>query len=431
MKTKSCAYDITLQLQKTKFVTIMRKGYLLLLLALLLLPTFASAQTLQRDTLNVMFRTGQSEVDLRFGNNEQRITAFVARVLSEYAGVDPKDLSLTIYTGSSPEGPAELNRRLGEQRGMALRDLLLERLGYRILNVTVINQGPRWGALYTMVQQSDEPWRNDVLRILEDDLPGDEWNVDKRERQLRRLKGGRVWQELQEKYLPELRSSGSAIVGRLPEPRPAQRDTLVIRDTVYYIPEPLPLPWIDHRPAIAVGTNLLFDAATIINARAEFSLGTTNHWSIMAETGIAWWLYKKRAYAVEGWMLDVTGRYWLGRRDRHHMLDGWHIDLGAGVGIYDIEPIAHEGWQGRFVNPYAGIGYQHRFGRQKQWFIDGGIAVGYFTAYAHHYLGSSVYPEGYTEPADNHLMWQDTGWKHFLGPTHANITIGYVFTTKQ
>jgi len=238
----------------------------------LLAPAAVGAQNIYKqnaneDTLQMVFRVGQSEIDLLYNDNGKRITDFIEHVGTAYADVAPKDLTLTIFTGASPEGPAELNRRLGEQRGIALRNLLLERMAGRVSNVTVVNQGARWGELYNKVKQSEEPWRDDVLRILEHRPTEDSWNSDKREQQLRKLQKGRVWREMSERYLPDLRSSGSAVVAKTPAP--IGKDTIVIRDTVIYLPVPYPELYVDHHKHWAVKTNMLMWGLIAPNIQVE------------------------------------------------------------------------------------------------------------------------------------------------------------------
>ena len=114
---------------------------------------------------------GQSEIDLLYDSNSKRIADFIGHVSTAYADVAPKDLSLTIFTGASPEGPAELNRRLGEQRGIALRDLLMARMPGRVAHVTVVNQGSRWGELYPKWIRARNPGVTTCSRILGTDLP--------------------------------------------------------------------------------------------------------------------------------------------------------------------------------------------------------------------------------------------------------------------
>lgn len=400
----------------------------------LLAPVSAVAQDVYKqnaheDTLQVVFRAGQSEIDLLYDSNSKRIADFIGHVSTAYADVAPKDLSLTIFTGASPEGPAELNRRLGEQRGIALRDLLMARMPGRVAHVTVVNQGARWGELYHKVEQSEEPWRDDVLRILEHRPADDSWNGDKREQQLRRLQGGRVWRELSAKYLPDLRSSGSAVVARMPAS--AERDTIVIRDTVVYLPVPYPEIYVDHQKLWAVKTNLLLLGVVAPNVQIEIPLGDCHRWSIEGEVFFPWWTWSHNAHAEQFLNVGAELCYWLGNRALQHTLDGWHVGIGLGLGYYDFEWKRSEGWQGEYLNVYCNIGYQHRFGRQKQWLIDGGIGLGYIPTKFRHYLGSSTFPVGYEENHDDHLMWQDSGWKHIIGATHVNVTLGYLFDAKR
>jgi len=407
--------------------------------AIVLMNTLSSTAAEQGDTLQVQFRVGQSDIDPHYLGNEQRINAFINHINSAYAGVAPRHMMLTVFGGASPEGPAELNRRLGEQRGLKLRDYLLDRLGGRIANITVVNQGARWGDLYKMVERSSLPWRDDVLRILEkrpaDDSPADapahslSWNGDKREARLRRLQRGRVWQVLQTDYLPVLRSSGSAVVAEVPQA--GRTDTLVIRDTVVYLPVPYPEIYVDHRKQWAVKTNLLLWGVIAPNVQVEIPLGDCHRWSIEGEVFFPWWTWSNNVHAEQFLNVGAELRYWLGDRTLHHTLDGWHIGAGLALGYYDFEWKRSEGWQGEYLNLYCNIGYQHRFGRRRQWLVDGGLALGYIPTKFRHYLGSSVFPAGHEEDYDHHLMWQDNGWRHILGATHVNVTLGYVFDVKK
>jgi len=382
-----------------------------------------------RDTLHVLFRVGQSEIDMDYADNGTRIQAFVEQLRKNLNGSDSDDTSVTIYTGASPEGPAELNRRLGEQRGLALRKVLVSHLQDKPVHITVVNEGARWRGLYDMVEASDEPWKADVLRILEQ-TPREEgsFQTESREKELRKLKKGKVWEALSTNYLPALRGSGMAVVTEKPVPvYLTVHDTIVLRDTILYLPKPCPKPYVDHRNLLALKTNFLLLGALTPNIQLEIPLGTKGRWSIETEFFCSWWTWGNNSHAQQIMNLGVEGRYWLGNRERHHTLDGWHIGLAAAIGYYDLELKRSEGWQGEYLNVYVNGGYQHRFGRHKQWLVDGGIGFGYIPTQHRHYLGSSVYPVGYEESVDNHLMWQGTSWRHILGATHANISIGYLF----
>lgn len=399
-------------------------------------PTFAQDQEVTGDTLEVHFRVGQSVLDLNYADNQQQIDNFVALVQEHFAKMPDKSLKLDIYAGSSPEGPAELNRRLGEQRGIALRDILVDKFGDLLDQITIVNQGARWGSLYNLIAASDEPWKDDALSILSKLPESDEWKVDPREQKLRKLKNGSVWNEILAKYMPELRSSGSAVIAPVVDEKGewvSRCDTLIIRDTLIYLPEACPCPhdFVDLSPVWALKTNLALLGVLAPNLQAEFPLGMSNRWSLEAEIFWPWWIWNRNANARQCGNVGLEARYWLGNRAKHSLLDGWHIGLGTAVGYYDFEQEAHHGYQGEYINLYGNFGFQHRFGRRKQWGIDAGIGLGWIPTQYREYLGSSVFPENHTEDWDIHLMWQRSDSKHILGLTHANITIGYFFHTKK
>ena len=404
-----------------------------------------SAVNVLGDTLQVQFRVGQSNIDLSYADNERQITQFCQRVMRNLAISEQEEMQLNIYTGASPEGPEELNRRLGEQRGIALKELLTERLKGLVLHCAVINEGPRWGQLYKMVEKSNEPWREDVLTILGKRPGADEWQTDDREQRLRKLKNGLVWRELNARYLPPLRTSGSAVIFPVREIPVSQRDTIVIRDTIIYLPEPCPQyePPIDLDPAWAIKTNLLLWGVIAPNVQVERSLGKTNRWSIEGEIFWPWWTWSHNAHAEQFLNIGVELRYWLGNRQKHHTLDGWHVGMGLAGGYYDFEWKRSEGWQGEYLNVYCNLGYQHRFGRRNQWAVDGGLALGWIPTKFRHYVGSSQakdyadqhpsknYHLGPNEEYDDHLMWLNNGWKHILGATHVNVSIAYIIGAKK
>ena len=376
------------------------------------------------DTLEVKFRVGQSDIDLSYADNERRIAEFTRLVKENYALVPMSQLRFNIFTGASPEGPTELNRRLGEQRGIALRNLLKERLGDMAPQMAVVNKGARWGELYQMIDRSNEEWREDVLRILSKAPEKDNWRVDPREQQLRKLKGGAVWRDLDQRYLPILRASGMAVIANIPEP---MKDTIVIinKDTIYYLPEPIPGEIVDHRPFWAVKTNLLLWGVIAPNVQLEIPLGHKNRWSLEGEFFLPWWTWSHNAHAEQFFNVGLELRYWLGNRERHHTLDGWHIGLACAIGYYDFEWERSHGYQGEYLNTYVNFGWQKRI--STHWAFDAGIGLGYIPTKYREYLGSSVFPKGYEEEYDDHLMWQRTQWQHIIGLTHANLTIAYMF----
>ena len=433
------------------------------LLLLLSLPIDAEEwlRPAPSDTLELRFRARETDVDIWYDGNEDRLDGFMQRLEQLHEQGRSGTVCIRVFTGASPEGPAELNYRLGERRGLSLRQLLAETLSEKGLTdfcprIIVTNEGARWGELFQMVAMSKEPWREKVLHVLRH-VPGadDDWQIDPREVALRTLDHGQVWQELCERYLPLLRSVGSAVITPLvvQEPAPSRRDTIVIRDTVYYVPvlednrayalyphlaipglgvpgvsleepqSPLtpPEPLYQSR-CWALKSNMLLLATGTPNLQLERAIGGRGRWSLELEGFWSWWTIAKNAYANQLLYGSLELRLWLGNRRKHHTLEGWHIGLAAGGGYYDLE-WRSRGYQGEVLNGYLNIGWQTRFGAKRRWLFDVGVGLGALTTRYRLYEGTSRYLDA---PADHHLIWQRTDHFNWFGATHAHLTFGYI-----
>ena len=399
----------------------------------------------QADTLGIRFRLDSIRIDMDFAGNRQAWETFEQNFRNHYSNASPRSLRLDIYSGASPEGTAAHNRWLGENRGIAIRRLVRQRLGSRGGSIIVHNEAARWDGLYELLSASSEPWRDEALRIIEQPASADETRRDPREQQLRDLRGGEAWPVLLEKYLSPLRSGATAILRHV-----GGRDTIIVRDTIVIeCSSPSVLPVMpgypvanqaDTKPEVRkplqrwpvwiLRTNLPLLATGTPNLQAEWSLDHKDRWSINVEGVWSWWTFAYNAYANEIIYGSVELRRWLGRRHLHHTLDGWHIGLGIGGGYGDLE-WKSKGYQAEVYSGFVNIGWQRRFGRHKQWAFDAGIGLGYAYIPWRRYTGSTLFPEGYEEHHDDHLMWRETGRNNWIGTPHMNISIGYVFPQRD
>ena len=430
----------------------------LLLMLMVALPTVSSATFFQRnavveDTLTIRFRMDSIFIDMDYANNRKSWEQFEQNFREHFANKSARALQLDIYSGASPEGPANHNRWLGENRGEAIRWLVRERMPGRVGRIIVHNEGARWEGLFEAVAASQAPWRDDVLRIIALPASEDETRHDHREYKLRALRGGTVWPVLRDEYLAPLRSGATAILTW-----DATLDTVVVRDTVV-MAQPMLMPTVPftsssalmsnetgvmHQPASAtlrkpklrypvwiMRTNLpLLGAGGTPNIQLEWSLGHKDKWSINLEGVWSWWTFARNAYANEIIYSCFEIRRWLGRRWRHHTLSGWHLGLAVGGGYGDIE-WKSRGYQAEVYSGFVNIGWQGRFGKRKCWAFDIGLGLGYVYAPYRRYDGSTLYPVGKEERYDDHLMWQETRRLNWLGTPHFNMSIGYVFNQKN
>ena len=398
----------------------------------------------EKDTLVIQFRLDSTSVDLSYADNAANWQQFVDRFNNEFAGRSSEAVQFDIYAGASPEGSRNHNLRLGQKRGDAIAALVRKQLGERAGTIEVHNLGPRWDDLYDRVAASDEPWRDEVLKILHTDYKADPRYADPREMHLRSLQDGTVWPVLMKEYLAPLRGgSGTVVVSWQPrdtvfirdtvvmQQAPREKDTIVIIHENYITPgrvKKVPQP-ADQTPAWAIKTNLALWGVVAPNVQVELPLGRSNRWSIEFEYFQPWFIWNRNSQASQCVNLGVEGRYWLGKRQYHRYLDGWHIGLALAGGYYDWEWFPSDGYQGEYINTYFNIGYQLRFG--EHWAVDFGIGLGAMGTQYRHYYGGSVYPEGREEEWDQHLIWHDTGYFLWPGPCHANISIVYLFNFKD
>lgn len=416
------------------------------------------------DTLEILFRLDSTRIDLDYAGNRERVSGFVNAYHRRFAHYPYQAVQLDIYAGASPEGAAYHNEWLGRERGESIRRLLCDSLGIRIGTTVPHNLAARWSELYESIAASEEPWKEEVLTILREEPTRNRFVKDRRETLLRQLQGGAVWPELAAKYLAPLRSGGSAILSYHPErdtvfyadKGPSQKDTIVVKDTLfivqnapydgllsasgallpegYYFGEDGRIHYkkvkkvlvpADKTPAWAVKTNLLFWGALAPNVQIEVPIGRNNRWSLEWEYVHPWFIWGNNSHASQILDMGLELRIYLGKRKFHRWLDGWHVGLAAAIGKYDWEWKQHEGWQGEFVNVFANIGYQHRFG--KHWALDFGLGLGVLPSRYRHYYGGSVYPESHLEAWDQHLIWHDTGSFLYPGATHVHLSIAYMF----
>lgn len=431
-----------------------------LLLSACPLSAFSS---IEADTLSILFHIDSISIDMDFADNAAHWQTFEDRFNRDFRGVNPALLRLDIYSGASPEGVPNVNQWLGENRGLAVRRLVRQRLGDRIGEIVIHNEGPRWEGFYDLVASSDEPWRDEVLRIIEQPASVSTTQRDHREWKLRRLHGGKVWPILLEKYLAPLRSGATAVISW--QPGAGVRDTIVVRDTtiiirenasvrdtIYIAMEPTNITNIYNvtgypgmpgatggrdaisdslalerlrYPAWALKTNLLMWGIVAPNIELEVPLGRKNKWSLEVEYFAPWFIWSNNAHASQFHNLGVELRRYLGHRERHRWLQGWHIGLAVAAGYYDWEWKRSDGYQGEYINTYVNFGYQTRWG--KHWALDASIGLGALVTKYRHYYGSSTYPEGHEEEWDRHLMYHDRGHYFWPGACHIGLQLSYMF----
>lgn len=410
----------------------MRKGILLLIAVFATMLCVSAQETVQTDTVSVKvyFRQGYSSFEPAFRDNGIRLQAFVARLREIGVDTTQRLHHVCIVGAASPEGTAKMNERLSEKRAASLKTWLEENFSVEGMTYESHAVGVDWEGLTLLVEESDMPYRDEVLDIL---YNTPEWVirdgkvVDGRKRQLGMLRGGRAWWYMEEHFFPELRSTSMQLfceITRQPRPTPVPvtqpdtvtvvvrdtvqqvlRDTLILRDTVMLAPA------VKERRNfyMAVKTNMLYDVLLVPNIGVEFYLG--KGWTVGANWMYAWWKSDTRHRYWRTYGGDLNVRKYFGSRTAAKPLTGHHLGVYGQMVTYDFE-LGGTGYLGDRWSWGTGIEYGYSLPVAKRLNIDFAIGIGY--------LGGEykVY-----DPVDNHYVWRETRQRHWFGPTRAEITL--------
>ena len=406
-----------------------------LLLALLLVGS-AKAEILG-DTLRsrIYFRVGVSKIDLSYQDNGYRLESLIRDIHARQRYSRLRSIRLT--SGASVEGNSAVNKRLSDERLVALRNAFQERI-YLPESIYEYNSlGENWEGLLALVEESNMPFRDEALNILRNTpiwVVRDGQVVDGRKRQLMNLRGGSVWRHMEMYFFPELRNCTVVEcefepVASRSEPTVVrevvtERDTVILRDTVERVvvvhekPESstpqkdtpaMKVEPIEKRPFyMALKTNLLYDAAFVPNVGVEFGVG--DGWSLGGTWVCAWWRNDSKAqyWRIYGGELDI--RKYFGRKAALKPLQGHHVGLYIQAATYDFET----GKRGNLCDFAYGLGFEYGYSLPlaKRLNIDFGIGLGYSGGNYKNY-----------DPDAGCYVYKETKQRHWFGPTRAEVSL--------
>lgn len=357
--------------------------------------TFASGQQAAQT-----FRTGRSvDIKIYFPYDEFAIDANYMENRENLRVVDSllrdtaylKTLSrVEIIAQSSPEGRVEYNERLSERRRLSLEEYFTT--NYPQINDSLWSFGSvaeNWDLFHQhLVEDMSIPNRAQVLSVSESDL-----EADKKEWLLKTMNVGRPWVYIKENILPLQRFGASVLFIPTMEALPIdhaieEQQDIVIQPIieeqvrVSYI-EPVEPEILSPKVLFALKTNLLWDAASVINLAAEIPIG--NRFSVVGEVVYPWWRNHPNNLTLQIESYHGELKYWLGERSRENRLTGWSFGVYGGVGRYDVQIFSEEGAQGDFYDLGAHIGYSHSIA--KNLYLEYTLGLGYIsTNYNDYYM---------------------------------------------
>ena len=146
------------------------------------------------------FPVNRTDVLPDFGNNRYELGKLTNAVdsLLNLPGAQVELVNMTGY--ASPEGSYENNERLAYGRTVALRDYLQKIVRYRELPFKTASVAEDWEGLKKAIQESDMPYREEILQIIATKMLPDE-----KKEKMKFLDRGNAYKILKKDFLPKLR----------------------------------------------------------------------------------------------------------------------------------------------------------------------------------------------------------------------------------
>lgn len=146
------------------------------------------------------FPVNRMEILPDFGNNRTELHKLQAVLDSLLTSPESRIELVNMIGYASPDGPYRRNDELAYGRTLALRDYLQNISRYRELPFRTASIAEDWQGLKISLEQSDMPYRKELLQIINMNL-----SPDGKEERIKILDGGKAYKILKSSFLPQLR----------------------------------------------------------------------------------------------------------------------------------------------------------------------------------------------------------------------------------
>ena len=368
-----------------------------------------------------------AELDSTFVDNSDRIMD-IREFLTEV-----KNDSLTTITGvdfrgtASPDGTYEFNVWLSENRLRTFKEMVNEYI--TIPDSLIFSQSSEipWDEFRTKVEQSDIDHKEEVLIIIDEGpklVPF--WggrHIDYRLLKLKKLYGGKVWEDLKKPILYDLRYGDATFYFTTLLPLPVMELPIDV-DLPAPVPSLVMIPRMSElltwTPRIYLKTNLIGWAAGSVNLAAEFDLGP--HWSFNFPIYYCAWDYFKSTIKFRNFTIQPEFRYWPRVMSKGYN-DGFFIGAHFGAMAFNFADDGRYRYQDRNgTHPALGgglaIGYRKPISKNRRWHVEFSAGAGMYHLDYNVYENTPNYKEGELVRSKK---------KNWIGLDQATISISYNF----
>ncbi len=428
-------------------------------------PQPVVADSLSSETFEVYFSAGSSNIDPSLMDNQARL-----KRLAKFVEKRKDDIIfIELNASASPDGSLTKNNELALSRADSIQSFLKTLPIPPGTDVTVNNLGIDWAKLERLVKAKYFPHRIEVLHIIRS-VPEITWEktasvgrkkteIDSRNHQLMTLRGGAPYNYMVKHLFPSMRTvnivANYSIQGttKIIENNVVEKvvDTVFVdrdiekviiekvTDTVFVDRgiEPVLQNKTYKTELLALKTNLLFDAISVINAEIEVPIG--DRWSIAGEFVFPWWTMdntkpsskRNRLQVYNG---NLEGKYWFGDRTDKPKMTGWFAGIHVGAGKFDME-YDGKGYQSDFfLVGGLGAGYAHTINKKGNLRMEYSLGFGCmqtdYVDYESHYDESYVSPENPDSP-HWHPVRKNKHDFTWYGPTKLKVSLVWMLNRNK
>ena len=403
----------------------------------------AAPRIFHRDTFKIYYRWDKSGLDTTYMNNSSTLHRMDS--LLKVAHLD----SVSLVSSSSPEGNVWYNDKLSRKRGETMRGHLAKTLHEGMLgSMSVVPLGSNYPEFLQMVKEAKGlPYRQEVVDEFEKHPKEHPDAIFKRVMEMR---DGRPYTYIRRNILRYLRYAEIVVVSHplfpaadsthaeplapelidttkvtppvlvddvvIEEPQDTITNTEITIDSLRVAPIQEKADSVAPRkywyPALK--SNLLFDAATALNAEIEFPIG--KRFSIAFEDLFPWWNWgpNGKKYCFQLWEMGLEPRWWFVRNDKKDYLSGHFAGVYGMSGKYDFQWDTAICYQGEFWS--VGLTYGYALPICKWLNMEFSISAGFLQSDYRHYQPDEAYEHLYRDRSKiGKISW--------FGPTKAKISL--------
>ncbi len=382
----------------------------------------------------VSFKINSAVIDSVYVDNLERLVAIEAFLRSLSADSLQRLVQMHIEGYASPDGSLELNHDLARRRQEALERWIRNRYCFADTLVVKRDNFISWKYFISLVEKSDFVEKDTVLKILWREpkiVKYGKRHVDHRVLALKRLYGGRLWNELNDLFFEEMRKAcvtfvivpDNLIGGNVEEnaidtlKTSAMEKSAIVEQSVAMPSGQQPAQQeIDYWRKLHLKTNLVGWGLLISNAAVEVDLW--KHWSFAFSVYYSGWDYFVQKIKFRTVAIQPEFRYWF--RDN----DGWFVGAHMSVAYFNMALNQEYRVQdlGRETPALGGGlsgGYRMWLGKSKHWKMEFALGAG---AYRVHY-------DRFRNVQDGLLV--DYKKRTYIGIDNLSVSLAYMFNLKK